>query len=210
MKSPDPWPSIHEERRALAADVQSLTDAQWSTPSLCVHWSVRDVLGHMIATAQLTPATFFLAFVRSRCRFDAMTAKGVAAQVEGTPRDTLNRFNSVLVSTTHPPGPIEAMLGETIIHAEDIRRPLGMTRVYPPQTLIRVVDFYKKSNLLIGGKRRVAGLTLRASDVDWSCGSGPEVTGPMVSLALAICGRSVALLDLSGEGLPTLQDRMQH
>jgi hypothetical protein len=71
-----------------------------------------------------------------------------------------------------------------------------------------VLDFYRKSNLIVGGKRRAAGLTLRATDADWSAGTGPEVAGPAVSLALAITGRAPALADLSGAGVATLRARM--
>ena len=74
--------------------------------------------------------------------------------------------------------------------------------------MTEILDFYRGSNLLIGGKRRAAGLTLRATDTPWSAGSGPEVSGPGVSLALAITGRRAALTDLSGDGVGTLSDRM--
>ena len=70
-----------------------------------------------------------------------------------------------------------------------------------------VADSYRKSNLLLGAKRRISGLRLRASDVDWSTGDGPEVTGPLASLVLAMTGRTVALGDLTGEGLATLSAR---
>jgi hypothetical protein len=82
-----------------------------------------------------------------------------------------------------------------------------MSREYPEEALTRVADFFKGSNLLIGAKRRIAGLTLRATDTGWTTGSGPEVTGPHLSLVLAMTGRSAALADLSGEGLATLRSR---
>ena len=68
--------------------------------------------------------------------------------------------------------------------------------------------FYRRSNLLIGGKARTAGLTLRATDADWTVGSGPEVTGPMLALTLAVAGRSAGLEGLSGEGMATLSSRL--
>jgi hypothetical protein len=37
---------------------------------------------------------------------------------------------------------------------------------------------------------------------------GPEVTGPLASIILAITGRPAALDDLSGEGLDTLRARV--
>ena len=73
--------------------------------------------------------------------------------------------------------------------------------------MIRVADFYKGSNLLIGAKRRIAGLTLRATDADWSCGTGPQVSGPMLSLLLAMTGRKDSLGDLSGDGIAVLGER---
>ena len=205
--APSPWPLIHGERAALAADLAALTDEQWATASLCPGWSVRDVLGHMTATAKMTPGKFFAAFAGSGFRFDEMTAKGVAGEATATPAAGLTEFRGRLTATTHPPGPAESMLGESVIHSEDIRRPLGITRDYPPEAVIRVADFFKGSNLLIGSKKRIAGLRLRATDAEWSTGAGPEVAGPALSLVLAMTGRRAALDDLSGEGLATLRER---
>jgi hypothetical protein len=67
-----------------------------------------------------------------------------------------------------------------------------------------VADSWKKSNLLIGAKRRITGLRLRASDVDWVYGDGPEVSGPMIALILAMVGRKGVDIDLAGEGVSTL------
>jgi uncharacterized protein (TIGR03083 family) len=208
VASSDPWPTIHAERGALVADLESLTDAQWATRSLCAKWSVRDVLAHMTATAKTTPMSFFTHFAGSGFRFNAMVAKDVAVEVGASPADTLGRFKAQLTATTHPPGPIDAMLGEAVLHGEDIRRPLGIPHSYPPEALTRVADFYKGSNLLLGSKKRIAGLTLRATDVEWSTGTGPEVSGPALSLLLAMTGRRTGLDGLSGPGLATLQSRM--
>ncbi|MER5639282.1 maleylpyruvate isomerase family mycothiol-dependent enzyme [Kitasatospora sp. NPDC002227] len=206
--STDPWALIHAERRALLADVQQLTPEQWRTPSLCTGRSVRDTLAHMAATARMTPPGFFLKMIRAGFSFEAMTGREIAELTEGTIQQTVDAFAAQLDSTSHPPGPDDSWLGETVVHGEDIRRPLGIRHAYPPEALARCADFYRKSNLLIGGKRRVAGLRLRASDTDWSAGEGPEVSGPMLELLLAITGRPAGLAQLSGEGLPMLGGRM--
>jgi len=78
----------------------------------------------------------------------------------------------------------------------------------PGAAVTRVADFFKGSNLLIGAKKRIAGLSLRATDAQWSTGSGPEVAGPAISLVMAMTGRGAALDDLSGEGLATLRSRI--
>jgi uncharacterized protein (TIGR03083 family) len=208
MAQPSPWPTIHAERKALLDDLEPLTDEQWATPSLCGEWSVREVLGHMTATAELTSGKFVGSLVGSGFRFNTMSAKAVATQVEGTPADLLARFKAQLTATTHPPGPIDAMLGEAIVHGEDIRRPLGISHTYPTDAVTRVADFYKASNLLLGGKKRIAGLRLRATDTDWTTGAGPEVAGPVMSLVMALTGRKAALDDLTGEGLAKLKGRL--
>lgn len=207
MATTSPWPLIHAEREALITDLGTLTDDQWATPSLCDGWTVRDVLGHMIATTKMTPPKFFVSLAAAGFRFNNMTAKGVAAEATAKPGDALANFRSHLEDTTAPPGPVEAMLGEVVIHPADIRTPLGITHEYPEEALNRVADFYKASNLIVGAKRRIDGLTLRATDTGWSTGSGPEVTGPHLSLILAMTGRSSAIADLSGAGLATLKSR---
>jgi len=208
MAAPSAWPTIHAERAALVEDLSSLPDDKWRTASLCGGWTVREVLGHLTAAAKLTPPAFFLRFAGSGFRFDAMTARDIARETAGTAADGLAEFRRVLDRTSAPPGPTDTWLGEVIVHGEDIRRPLGIKHDYPMDALKRVADFYKGSNLLIGAKNRIAGLTMTATDTDWSTGSGPEVRGPMLSLVMAMTGRSAALADLSGEGLDTLRARM--
>ena len=207
MATTSPWPLIHTEREALIADLGTLTDDQWATRSLCADWTVRDVLGHMISTAKMTPPKFFVSMAAAGFRFNNMNAKGVSSEATANPADGLANLRSHLKDTTHPPGPVEAMLGEAVIHPADIRTPLGLAHEYPEEALIRVADFYKGSNLILGTKRRIEGLSLRATDSAWSHGSGPEVSGPMLPLLLAMTGRKAALDELSGDGVATLRSR---
>jgi uncharacterized protein (TIGR03083 family) len=203
----DIWPVIHAERKALAADLGVLDGGDWATPSLCGEWTVRDVLAHMTSAATLTPPAFFAGLIASGFSFDRAQEKGVAARKGATPADTLTGFEAVLTSVKHPPGPADTWLGEVIVHSEDIRRPLGISRDYPTTAVVQVADFFKGSNLLIGSKRRIAGLTLRATDADWAHGTGPEVSGPIVSLVLAMTGRKLAGDDLAGDGAAILRAR---
>jgi uncharacterized protein (TIGR03083 family) len=207
MAMADPWPLIHSEREALAGDLATVTDEQWGTPSLCAGWSVRDVLGHMTATAKMTPPAFFVAMAGAGFRFNTMTARRVARETADTPADGLAEFRRYTQATSHPPGPPQAWLGETVVHGTDIRRPLGMTRDYPEPALVQVASFFKGSNLLIGARNRIDGLTLRATDTTWATGTGPEVSGPILSLIMAMTGRQQALADLSGEGVTVLRER---
>ena len=203
-----PWPQIHAEREALIADLADLDNAKWQTPSLCTGWTVHDVLGHMTATARMTPPKFFAELAQSGFKFNAMSDKDIRRETAGSPADTLSAFRSLRGATTHPPGPVDSMLGEAVIHSEDIRRPLFIIREYPAASVTRAADFLKRSNLLTGAKSRIAGLRLRATDADWTTGDGPEIAGPAISLLLAMTGRGAALKDLSGEGVPALASRI--
>lgn len=203
----DIWSEVHAERKALAADLRELSSEDWARPSLCSDWTVRDVLAHMTSAAKLTPPAFFGKMIGSGFSFDKVQEQGVAAQRGANPADTLANFESVLTSVKHPPGPTPTWLGEVIVHSEDIRRALGIQHAYPADAVVQVADFFKGSNLLIGSKRRISGLTLRATDAEWSHGTGPEVSGPILSLVMAMTGRKVAADDLTGAGVATLRSR---
>jgi uncharacterized protein (TIGR03083 family) len=201
------WPTIHRERRALADDLAGLTTQQWATQSLCSEWNVHQVLAHLLSAAKMTPPKFFIRMAAARFRFNDFAAKQVAAESAGGPSATLAAFRAVETRETAPPGPKETWLGEAFVHGEDIRRPLGIAHAYPLPEVGRAIGLYARSNLIIGGKTRVAGLTLKATDTDYSVGSGPLVEGPAISLLLAASGRKSALDDLSGPGVQTLRRR---
>jgi uncharacterized protein (TIGR03083 family) len=207
----DIWSTVAAERGALANDLSGLTSLQWDTPSLCEGWTVRDIVAHLSATASLNPATFMLEMAKAGFNFDRFANGQIAKRRGADPTATLTTFRGLRDSTSAPPGPKTSWLGEVVIHSADIRRPLGIPHTYPPDALRQVVDFYKGSNLLIGAKNRVAGLALHATDQDWHHGDGDPgttlVEGPLLSLLLAMTGRTVACDDLTGPGVATLRSR---
>lgn len=121
MPKIDIWPTFEAERSALAEDLSGVSDDGWGTRSLRQAWTVRDVLAHMTATAKTTPTTFFPKLIGSGFSFDRLQAKDIAAERCATPADTLRGFQGVITSTKRPPGPPLTMMGETLLHAEDIR-----------------------------------------------------------------------------------------
>src|SRR5207244_9597505 len=78
MAKADVWPTIHTERKALAGDLEALTDEQWGTPSLCGEWTVRDALAHMTATAKISPPQFFTKIITSGFSLKNVQAKDIA------------------------------------------------------------------------------------------------------------------------------------
>ncbi|MFB4304726.1 maleylpyruvate isomerase family mycothiol-dependent enzyme [Actinomadura sp. GTD37] len=203
----DTWPLIHAERAALAADLAELGDQEWATPSLCDLFTVRDVLAHLTAGASLNTLQWMAGVIRCRFDFDKQVAVQLAGQLGATPADTLARFRRVITSTSKPPLPAVAMLGEAIVHGEDIRRPLGIHRDYPVTALTMVADYYQGSNLVVPAKGNVRGLRLAATDGSFGTGSGPLVSGTTLSLIMAMTGRTSYCAELDGDGAAILRDR---
>lgn len=204
---PTLWSLVAAERGALADDLAGLTDEQWNTPSLCSGWSVRHIVAHLTAAASTGPGAFITQLAMAGFNFDKYANAGLARRLGDSPVQTLAAFRAIQNSTTSPPGPKPTWVGEVIVHGEDARRPLAIPHAYDPEALRLAADFYQGSNTLIGAKNRIAGLTLKATDQDWTHGAGPLVEGPMLSLVMAMTGRRSHVDDLAGPGVDPLRSR---
>jgi uncharacterized protein (TIGR03083 family) len=201
----DIWALIHAERAALADDLAGLTSEQWATTSLCTELTVREVLAHLTATATLTPLRWLAGVIRCRFDFDKQVAMRLAEQLGDSPAETLARFRRAVTSTTTPPLPRMAILGETVIHGTDIRRPLGIHRDHPIETLTRLAEYYRGTDLVVLAKGRIGGLRLAATDGPFATGTGALVAGPTLALLMAMTGRTACCDDLTGEGVAALR-----
>ncbi len=203
----DVWPLVHAERHALIADLGALDDEQWRTPSWCEGWTVHDVAAHLVGNASaISIPGLVVAIVRARFSFDRMNEQDAQRELGDGPAHTLRRLREVADLTEAPPlVPLDVRLVEEVVHGEDVRRPLGLHRDYPAEAVVPALEHQVRTKVAVGGGReRAAGVRLRATDADVVIGDGPEVTGPVVSLLLAVSGRSAARADLSGPGLPQL------
>ncbi|MFE1366460.1 maleylpyruvate isomerase family mycothiol-dependent enzyme [Streptomyces anulatus] len=199
------WRMVHAERAALTDDLGRLDAGQWDAPSLCEGWTVRDVAAHLVDTARTTRIGFVAGLVRARFDFDRQNARGVERERGASPQETLERLRRVASRTTTPPAPLDTRLVEEVVHGEDIRRAVGLVRSYPQEAVVRALRLQARTPASFGGaKELVARVRLTATDADLSIGEGPDVTGPVLSLLLAVSGRRAALGELDGPGLSLL------
>lgn len=206
----DVWELVGAERLALIDDLAKLSDEQWDVPSLCPGWSIHDVAAHLVDCAKVTKVGIVLAMARARFDFDRQNQQGVDRERGSSPALTLDRLRAVAGRRTGPPAPLDSRLVEEVVHGEDIRRPLGLTRRYPIEAVERALRYQAKTSASVGGSRqRIAGLTVRANDSGIVIGDGPEVSGTTVALLLAISGRADAVEDLAGPGAVTLRERLR-
>jgi len=201
------WEAAHAERAALAEDLATLDDAQWVRPSLCGLWVVEEVVAHLTAAASIGRLRWFASVLGARFDFDLHNAGRLAEHRGSTPAETLERFRRVVTRTTSAPGPTAAWLGEVVVHAQDIRRPLGITRTPPVDTVTHVARCYARRNFTVSGRSAVEGLRVEATDGPFAAGDGPLVTGTTLALTMAMAGRHTYCDDLAGPGLPTMRAR---
>jgi hypothetical protein len=94
---------------------------------------------------------------------------------------------------------------ETVVHQQDIRRPLGAAREIPAGVLCTVLATAARTY-----PARTGGLCLQAFDLPWiRYDDGPPVTGPGEALLMAMCGRPAALAELTGAGVAILASRIR-
>jgi uncharacterized protein (TIGR03083 family) len=199
------WPTVHAERATLIDDLGTLDDRWWDEPSLYAGWTVHDVVAHLVDTARTTRVGFVVGLVRARFDFHRQNADGVQRERGATPTETLDGFRRVAARRTGPPASPDSRLVEAVVHGEDIRRPLGISHAYPPEAVVRSLRLQARTPAAIGGARELAAtVRLDAADAGVSIGDGPRVTGPALSLLLAVAGRTVALDDLAGPGVATV------
>ncbi|MCI3934979.1 maleylpyruvate isomerase family mycothiol-dependent enzyme [Streptomyces sp. AN091965] len=203
----DVWALVHAERAALIDDLAHLDDERWSTPSLCAGWSVHDVAAHLVDTARTTRLGFVAGLVRARFDFDRQNTRGVERERGATPGETLERLRRVAARTSTPPAPLDSRLVEEVVHGEDIRRPVGLTRSYPRQAVVRALRLQTRTPASFGGaKELTTRVRLTATDTDLAIGTGPEAKGPALALLLAVSGRRTALDELEGPGAAALAE----
>jgi uncharacterized protein (TIGR03083 family) len=201
------WDLISGERARTVEALRGLEPDQWSVPSLCEGWSTKDTLAHVVSTAEMTPARFFLGLAGSGFSFGRLMARNVAVVgADPVPR-LLERLEDRVHARNAPPGPTGSWLVEIVAHGEDIAHPTSTTIKHSEEALVAAADSAKSTQPLLGARNRIAGLRLRADDVDWTTGDGPEVRGPIRLLLLAMVGRPPVLDELAGDGVATLRSR---
>ena len=189
-----------DEREELAALLEGLTPEQWDSPTLCDLWRVRDVAVHTVSYDELGPAALVGRFLKGRLSVDRINALGVVEYADRAPQEI-----AVFVRGHLEPRGLATGFGGMIavadgmIHQQDIRRVLGISRTIDPERLRAVLDFARYAPL-IRGAWRARGVRLVATDLDWAHGRGPEVRGTGEALLMAMAGRRAALSDLEGPG----------
>ncbi len=204
---PDIAAMADAERAELFEELQQLTTEEWSAMTICEPWTVRHLVAHLTALGNQTALNFFKGLITNGFSFDKFVDRDLQTYLSLPDEELLAAYGKTVEHPRTPPGPRYVSLGELMTHGEDIRRALGRTGVHPAERVEALAPLYAKTGKPVGGKRRAEGLTLRATDANWTHGGGPEVAGPGVELIRAMTGRGDGLDQCSGDGVETLRSR---
>ena len=206
----DPWENIKTDREVLADYLETLSPEDWAAQSWCDEWTVKGVAAHLLVSPTMSKGQIVRSFLASGFNLDKMSAKLVgqmtadmsAAEIVAATRDTAGVRSA-------PPGlkPI-GVFGEVLTHAGDISLALGKPLDFPVEHYVIGLDHMKGVQPALGCRKRIEGLKLNATDVDWSTGDGPLVEGDAQHLLSAMTGRRGALDALTGAGVAVLAGRV--
>lgn len=193
------WQTIDSERAATADLLAGLTEVEWTYPSLCEGWTVREVAAHLSLSHRISVGAAFKAFVRARGSFNRL--------VDQTARDEARRPTAELVSELRgavglhrlaPGQTLKNALLDVLVHTQDIALPLGVERHMPADAAVVVADDLWRMGFPFHARRRLAGHRLTATDADWSVGEGAEISGPIEALVMLLAGRTATIPRLTG------------
>jgi uncharacterized protein (TIGR03083 family) len=208
----DLWAAIDAQRLRVADLLDSLSGDDWDHPSLCEGWTVRDVAAHL-TLQQLRLRDVLWTVVRHPGTVGGLNRtirESARVRAEWPTERLIAEIRATVGSRRHNVGvtPAETLI-DILVHGLDIAIPLGRD-IETPQTAAalaasRVLRFRGRGKARVFATVPLAGYRFRATDTDWSVGSGPEVEGPIGALLLLVTGRAVALRQLSGPGIDDLR-----
>jgi uncharacterized protein (TIGR03083 family) len=201
------WFAVRALRLKIADLLESLAPEEWDAPSLCRGWRVRDVAGHVAVVPTIT--TWRMMSVAPRARFDPNRINTMIAIQEGSRRP--DEIIALLRQRAGGRRTAKALdtrnsLFDVIVHSQDIALPVGRDFQVPVAFTRTGLQRVWEMGWPFNAKRKLGAFTLRASDIDWRVGDGPEVSGPALALLLLLTGRlNAAVIDLHGPGVKALE-----
>jgi uncharacterized protein (TIGR03083 family) len=198
---------ISAERRELADVLGGLSAEQWRSPSLCAGWTTAHVLAHLTMPFRITEEEFGRGMAEAHGQFtefsDSVAARDSAlpqAELVGVLRDNIDN------PWAPPGGGQQGALSHDLIHGLDITWPLSITYPIPDEAMATVLGLIAGQDGQNAFGVDLDGIELRATDLDWSSGSGAEATGPSRDLLLLLARRTLPHDAVTGPGAQRLRD----
>lgn len=175
---------------ALAELLEGRPERVWNEPSLCAGWRVREVVAHVTMPARYPAERFMEMLADVGYEFTTLSDRLAIQDAELAPTVLIgNLRDEVLHRWTPPGGGWHGALNHAVIHSLDVTAAAGARRCPDDEAMRIVLD-----DLTAGGVHEHFGTelpkrTLRATDIEWSFGTGPDLAATAEDIALHLCGR---------------------
>jgi len=151
----DTWAMIHAERSRVADMLDGLSSEQWTMDTLCKGWNVQMVAAHMMNAGEQSTSKFFRGLLASGLRFNVMMDDQAHASAKLAPKEIIERIRASTTTTNKPPAATMAMLGEVVVHGNDIRQPLGIDDDSSTEAKLACLEMFKGSNFPVRAKKTI-------------------------------------------------------
>lgn len=203
------WQVVVSQRLAIAELLAGLSEADWEQPSLCAGWRVRDVAAHVtLIPIAPSPGSLLIDFAKARGNYPRFNTVASQRRAARTPTQLVQDLRTTAESRSVPwPANPANVMWDILVHAQDIAIPLGIDFPTPPYAGVAAANqiWELRWPFSFGAKRRLGSFTLKATDADWTIGTGPEIAGPISAILLLLTGRTEAANPLlTGEGARSL------
>lgn len=200
------WRAVDGERSRLADMMENLDASEWSTPSLCTAWTVREVAAHL-TLAHTGPLAATISLIRARGGFNRMVRETAIRQARLPVDEYPRRLRAMIGSRRTAPflTGLEPLI-DVLCHAQDIARPTGRHCPMPTDAAVAAAAHIWARSFPFHAQRRLRGFELSATDAPWRAGAGVRVEGPISALLLLVSGRPAGVADLTGPGAARLAD----
>ena len=184
--------ALREERLAFLTTIESLSGEEFeSGRTLCAAWAPRDVVAHVIATANIAK------YVRHGLQINAVNALAVA-QARALSRAELTARGRTWAQHPTLTDQLGAyyLLGDVAVHHQDVLRGLGRTRTLPIRAAAAI---FREGVLLSTGTSRNL-LRHRVEPTTpggYRLGRGRLVRGTTEALGLWLAGREGIAAELT-------------
>lgn len=183
------WRCVDTERAELADLLEGLDAGQWTAPSLCEGWRVRDVAAHL-THSHMAPARAVLEAARSGFRFDPMIRR-LGVEDRRSQTEIAAALRAMVGARKKVPGTsVQQPLIELLVHGQDITVPLGIDRPMPVAAALEAANRLSTMKFPLNAARRLQGTRLVATDADFAAGQGREVRVPIRDIVMVLAGRA--------------------
>ncbi len=176
----------------LADSLEHQAPDVWDRPSLCAGWRVRDVVAHVTMPARLTAEQFGAELAAVGGDFQLLSDTIAIRDGDLPITEHLTNLRSPQLADWEPPGGgAIGALNHAVVHGLDVTNAVSLPRACTDETARVILDSLTTGGVAARFDIDLTSVRLQADDIDWSSGSGRDVTAPAAEIISLACHRTL-------------------